>query len=120
MFGYGVIGIWLAYVVIGLVIYHKVFNVVYFDLSGALLKELGGAIAFATIMMWITIKFWLVAAIVLVVIGLLLSSKSGSRGLFVLFIIVAIIVSYVGHGFDEYQREKMNEQNNESITQTEG
>ena len=35
---------WVIYIVVGLVIYHNIFNVIYFDFWAAIIKEVGGGI----------------------------------------------------------------------------
>ncbi len=47
----------LLYIVLGLVIYHSMFDIWYFNLGKALLRELVGAILFAVIMAGFTSEF---------------------------------------------------------------
>ena len=92
----GFIIMWVVYIVVGLVIYHKIFEVVYFDFGKAMLKEVGGAMAFATIMAFLSVYLWWLAAIALVIVGILMANKNGNKAFIIIFVVLAIIVAIIG------------------------
>ena len=63
-------GLWIFYVIAILVMYHKVFDVVYFDLGRGLMKELVIAAFGGMILAAITVKFWVLSAIIIIITGL--------------------------------------------------
>ena len=95
--GESVLGIlWIGWTIALLVLYHKVFSVYYFNLSRGLMKEIIGACFFGAIMTGVTLAFWYVSAIIIIIIGLSISSKVKSKAPVIIAIICAIIVSFMG------------------------
>ncbi len=104
----GIVIMWVIYIVVGLVIYHNIFNVIYFDFGAAIIKEVGGGIIFATIMTWISAFCWWLAAIILLLLGVWLSRKANSKGVLILFVVLAIVASSIGIGYKNHQTKKVN------------
>lgn len=93
--------IFLFYMILGFVVYHKCFNVIYINLMKALKEEIIGCAIFAFIATWITVYFWPIAAIAIVTAGVSLASKvknpSAKNIIIVVSVIFAIAVSVVSH-----------------------
>ncbi len=93
--------IFLFYMILGFVVYHKCFNVIYINLMKALKEEIIGCAIFAFIATWITVYFWPIAAIAIVIAGFSLASKvknpSAKNIIIVVSVIFAIAVSVVSH-----------------------
>ncbi len=93
--------IFLFYMILGFVVYHKCFNVIYINLMKALKEEIIGCAIFAFIATWITVYFWPIAAIAIVTAGFSLASKvknpSAKNIIIVVSVIFAIAVSVVSH-----------------------
>ena len=83
-----VLGIlWIGWTIALLIMYHKVFSVYYFNLSRGLMKEVVGACMLGAIMAGVTLAYWYVSAVIIIVIGLSVSSKMKSK----VPIIIAVI-----------------------------
>lgn len=86
------IGVWITY--------HKIFAVYYFNLSQGLMKELFLSAFVGLILTGLTLNYWWIAAIILLLVGLGVSGKtdnpSGKKAIMVVFVIAAIVVSIVG------------------------
>lgn len=79
-----------------LVLYHKVFEVYYFDLGHGFLKELGVSFILGLIMTTLTFYFWWLTAIVIIITGLSLKKKIANNAPLVIAIVLAIIVAFMG------------------------
>ncbi len=88
--------IWLGWTIALLILYHKVFAVYYFDLANGLLKEIIGAALLGVIMTAVTLMYWYISAIIIIIIGLAISNKVRSKVPLIIAIICAIIVAVVG------------------------
>lgn len=86
--------IWIIWVIVLLVAYHKVFRVLYFDLGQALWKEFLTAGFIAIFMTAITIYLWWLTAIIIIVGGIILKNKVSSN----LPLIVAVALAGVSVG----------------------
>lgn len=86
------IGVWIAY--------HKIFAVYYFNLSQGLMKELILSAFLGAILTALTLYFWWITTIILLLVGLGVSGKtenpSGKKAIIVIFVIAAIVVAIVG------------------------
>lgn len=95
--GSTVIGIvWIIWMVGLLVLYHKVFQVYYFDLGYGLMKEFLTAFFLAILMTGITFALWWLTAIVIIIGGLALKKKVSSNAPLIAAVVLAIIVAIVG------------------------
>lgn len=108
------IGLWIFWAVAYLVFYHKVFRVYYFDLTRGIIQELFTASIVATVMLIITLKFWWIAAIVVIIIGLSASAKAENKGPLVIAVIVAIIISVLGTNVGKSSESSGNTDNSKS------
>lgn len=79
-----------------LVLYHKVFEVYYFDLGHGLLKELGVSFILGLIMTALTFYLWWLTAIIIIITGLSLKKKVANNAPLIIAIILAIIVTFMG------------------------
>lgn len=90
------IGLWIFWSIALLVFYHKVFAVYYFNICKGILQELLTAGFLGMLLAYATIKFWWIAAIVLILAGLAASGKADSKAPLVLAVVLAVIISVVG------------------------
>ena len=90
----GILGI--GWTIALLIMYHKVFSVYYFNLSRGLMKEVVGACMLGAIMAGVTLAYWYVSAVIIIVIGLSVSSKMKSKVPIIIAVICAIFLSFVG------------------------
>lgn len=88
--------VWAVWAVALLIFYHTVFSVYYFDLGQGLMKELITAGVIAVMMTALTLYYWWAADIIIVLFGIINSSKSGSKAHIFLAIVFAIIVGIIG------------------------
>lgn len=75
MLGFAFIVLWFVCSLAVWVIYHKLFNVMYFDLFNGCLKEFITAGFFGAIIAAIIIRFWFVAIVIVVLLGIAISKK---------------------------------------------
>lgn len=99
------------FTITSLILYHKVFTVYYFgSLTNNLIKELFGAFIVGFILTMVTLYFWWVAAIIIVLIGLSVAAKvdspQGKKVILIAFVVMAIIVSIVGITTKKQAKEK--------------
>ncbi|WP_022755757.1 YARHG domain-containing protein [Butyrivibrio fibrisolvens] len=107
----------IFYTIASLVIYHKIFTVYYFgSLTNNLLKELFGAFLAGLILTGLTLYFWWLAAIIIVLVGLGFAGKAdnpqGKKVIIGVFVVFAIIVAFVGYNFKRQVEQKQEENNN--------
>lgn len=91
----------IFWTVVVLILYHKLFDVVYFNLINGIVKELVVSFIIAVVITSITIKLWWVTAIILVIVGILLSKKTLSKVPLVITIILAIVFSSLSGKLNE-------------------
>lgn len=103
-------GLWIFYVIAILVMYHKVFDVVYFDLGRGLMKELVIAAFGGMILAAITVKFWVLSAIIIIITGLVCRGKfddpAAKNTVLVIDIIIAIVISSLGIKVNKNQKQQ--------------
>lgn len=103
----------VLYMILGLVIYHSIFEIWYFNLGKALLGELFGAFVFALLMTGLTLKFWGIALVIIILLGLALAAKVnspvGKKIVVGVFVIVAIITAITGINYNKQEKEKEQE-----------
>ncbi len=114
-------GLWIFYVIAILVMYHKVFDVVYFDLGRGLMKELVIAAFGGMILAAITVKFWVLSAIIIIITGLVCRGKfddpAAKNTVLVIAIIIAIVISSLGIKVNKNQKQQ--DANNETTVSQE-
>jgi hypothetical protein len=100
----------VLYMILGLVIYHSIFEIWYFNFGKAMIKEIFGAFIFALLMTGLTLKFWWLALIIIVLIGLVLSAKvqnpTGKKVVLGVFVVVAVITAIAGINYNRQDKEK--------------
>lgn len=103
----------VLYMILGLVIYHSIFEIWYFNLGKALIGELFGAFVFALLMTGLTLKFWWIALVIIILLGLALSAKvsspAGKKIVLGVFVAVAIITAITGINYNKQEKEKEKE-----------
>ena len=96
--------LWVVYSIGVWIVYHKIFEVYYFNLAQGLMKELFLSAFLGLILTGLTLSLWWLAAIILLLVGLGVSGKaqtpSGKHTIIALFVIAAIIISIVGISFN--------------------
>lgn len=99
--------IWIVYIILLLVAYHKIFDVVYFDTFNGLLRELVIAAIIGAILAGVTIIYWWISTIVLILIGLGLgfSYKEYTVGIIIAFAVLAIFISIFGYKINKRNKE---------------
>lgn len=80
-----------AYIVFGIYLFHKIFDVYYFDLGNGLLRELMGGFIFAGVCIWL----WWLADIALAILGFA-SYRTGKKGLSYVCIFFIILTTILG------------------------
>ncbi len=94
------IGMWIGYAILGLWIYHKVFTVYYASASNGLMKELVYAAFFGFIMTFVTLHFWKISIVVLLILGLILTTKVEDKSkkitIIAVFIVISIFIGMLG------------------------
>ncbi len=92
--------IWMFYVIALLVLYHKVFEVYYFDLGHGILKEFVTACFIGLILTGITLKWWYVAVAIIILVGLSCRGKaedpSAKKMIMAIFIAIAVVIAIMG------------------------
>ena len=96
MSGGAVLVIWLFWIIILLVVYHKIFTVYYFNLGQGLTKEIVGACLAGVVLTALTLYLWYISAIIIILFGIMGMSKLNSKVPLVIAIIVAIVISFLG------------------------
>lgn len=82
-----------------LVLYHKIFEVYYFDLGHGLLKELGVSFILGLIMTTITFYLWWLTAIIIIIVGWAIKKKVSNNVPLIIAIGLAIVVAVLGISF---------------------
>lgn len=100
----------VLYMILGLVVYHSIFDIWYFNFGKALIKEIFGAFLFAALMTGLTLKFWWIALIIIILIGLVMSAKvqnpTGKKVVLGVFVVVAVITAITGINYNRQEKEK--------------
>lgn len=104
----------ILYTILGLIIYHSIFDIWYFNFGKALIGEILGALLFAALMTGLTLKFWLIALIIIILIGLILSAKvsspMGKKIVIGVFVVVAIITAITGIRYNKQVKDQAKEE----------
>ncbi len=95
--------LWIVFTIGVWIVYHKIFTVYYFNLSQGLIKELILSAFAGIVLTGLTLYFWWITAIILLLVGLGASGKtenpSGKKAIITVFVIAAIAVAIVGINF---------------------
>lgn len=88
----------LVYAVIAWVLYHKIFDVVYFDVKQGCMGEIIGSVVFGAILAGITLYFWKISVVIVIlacIIAVLCCKTAEGKVLIVVAGIILIIVIVV-------------------------
>ena len=100
----------LVYAVAIWVIYHKIFDVTYFDLGRGLAKEIGGSLLGGLILGALTLMYWWVMVIIIAVVAfiLLMKFKRIEQKILVAVaaVIIAIAVAVTGISFNNRNNDE--------------
>ncbi len=100
----------VMYMILGLVIYHSIFDIWYFNFGKALITEIFGAFLFAALMTGLTLKFWWIALIIIILMGLVMSAKvqnpTGKKVVLGVFVVIAVITAITGINYNRQEKEK--------------
>lgn len=101
--------LWIAFSIGVWITYHKIFSVYYFNLSQGLMKELILSAFFGGVLTALTLYFWWVTVIILLLVGLGVTGKtenpSGKKAIVAVFAIAAIVVAIVGISYKSQVNE---------------
>lgn len=101
-----VVVLWIVFSIGVWITYHKIFTVYYFDLSQGLMKELILSAFLGGILTALTLYFWWITAIILLLVGVGVSGKtenlSSKKAIMVVFAIAAIVVAIVGINYKSH------------------
>lgn len=104
----------IFYMILILVVYHKVFVVFYFDLLHGFAKELLVAFLLALLMVYITLTQWKIAAVIIFIIALVIILKCEDNAKRILIgILAAIAIGFIVYSGLQYSKE-MNSNSKES------
>lgn len=111
----------IVYMVAGLVLYHKFFVTIYFDLAGGLFRELATSFFFSLIMTGLTLYKWKIALVVIIIGGIIVLGKCSStfmKGTVILgTIILAGIIIYAGKDFSNRMNQSEEAENQKESIQ---
>lgn len=97
--------VFLAWMVAAFILYHKVFNVIYFSLGRALLNELFGCFIVAAIMTALTFWIWPLVVVLIIIAGVSIAQKTGKKSFIIGAIILAIAFGITGHNIKKQINE---------------
>lgn len=96
----------IFYMVLALVVYHKVFVVFYFDLLHGFMKELFVAFLLAILMVYLTLTQWKIAAVIILIIALVIILKCEDNGKRILIgILAAIAIGFIIYSGLQFSKE---------------
>lgn len=105
----------VIYMIIAWILYHKIFDVVYFDIQQGCLGELIGCTIVAVILAYLTLHYWAISALIAFVaclIAFCCSKTSEGRGVVVIVgIILILFIVIVGILFNKWETNKREEKN---------
>ncbi len=117
----------LVYTVAVFVIYHKIFDVYYFGGAGkGIMKELIGSFLAGLMLTALTLYYWWIADIIIILVGLGFAGKSENpqtkKVILGAFVVLAIVVAVLGIGYksgtEETEGEEYSTGSVQSITIT--
>lgn len=83
----------LVFTVVIWVLYHKIFDVVYFDLSRGILKEIIGSLIGGVLLTALTLMYWWVTDIIIVIMALAVIGKCRRSEQKILVVVCAAIIA---------------------------
>lgn len=108
----------IGYMVLGLYIYHAMFDIWYLNFGKAMISEIFGAFLFGALMTGLTLKFSVPIMIIIIVIGIILSFKFNTPfkkiAVIVVFVIVGIIIAIAGNNYKKGEVEKVKQAEEEA------
>lgn len=100
--------VWVIYLIIAWVLYHKIFDVVYFDLKQGCIGELVGCGFVSGILAYCTFHFWKISMLIVLVaciIAFFCCKTAESKAMVVIAgIILLIILALLGNKFVDYEK----------------
>lgn len=108
----------VIYAIACFVLYHKVFTVWYFDLKMGIWREIIVCMLIGVALSGLTLYFWWIVCIILIIAAFLISSKSESHSMkqfiwiafFILCVIVAVAGRAMRHSLKEVENEEIKQQ----------
>lgn len=100
---------WIIWTIILLIFYHKAFTVYYFDLGRGFVKELLVAGILGLVMTAITLNWWWISAIIIIVIGIIVMGNANSKAPLIIALILAIVVAILGISLRSDMKENSSE-----------
>ncbi|MCD8215926.1 MAG: hypothetical protein LUC97_09855 [Clostridiales bacterium] len=91
-----VITLWVVLTIACWVMFHKLFTVYYFSMSKGILQEIIVSGIVGAVLMAITLRFWIVTAVIAIIIGLAARKRTNSAVPLVAAVIIVILVACVG------------------------
>lgn len=92
--------LWIVFSIGVWILYHKIFTVYYFSLSQGLMKEFLISAFVGMLLTELTLYFWWLSAIILLLVGVGASGKAesptGKKTVMAVFVAAAVIVAIVG------------------------
>lgn len=92
--------LWIVFSVGVWVLYHKIFDVYYFNFSKGLVKELITSAFVGALLMSATLYLWWLSDIILIIAGIIVSGKTEDprkkKTIIIVFVIIAIIIALAG------------------------
>lgn len=96
MISTALLAVWIFWIVVALVLYHKAFSVYYFNLGKGIIGELIYAGIAGGVMTCLTFYLWKLTAIIIIIVGLVNMKRSGNVLHIVAAVVLAIVVAYIG------------------------
>lgn len=112
--------IWIIWIVVLLIFYHKIFTVHYFNLGSGLLKELIIAAILGLIMASLSLKYWWLTAIIIIIFGLGMAKKTSNNLVLIGCIILVVVIAITGIRFKKTmnEEEEAESQNIDNLSDT--
>lgn len=111
-----IIILWIVWIILTLIAYHTIFEVYYFSLSHGLIKELFWAGFIGLLMTGLTLYFWYVAAVIILLIGLSTMSKTHNKVPLIIAIIAIIFIAIIGMRFRSVNMKQGNGKEDSNVS----
>ena len=79
-----------------LILYHTVFEVVYFDLPGGCATEIIFSVLLGCVMAGLTLYLWWLTAGIIIVVGVVNAKKTSNQAHIAIAVVLAIVVAIIG------------------------
>lgn len=90
---FGILVLLIFFAIVAWVTYHKIFDIVYFDLSKGLGKELIGSLVAGLVLTCLTLMYWWITDIIIAIIALFWIASKGSTAKKVAVALIAVILA---------------------------